>query len=163
MSKRRKSLKAIVRAIDQTPDRSSLFWWLFDIHDEILSRKRGKRIIWAPIAAEAAALGLTDRDNKPASPEVARLTWYRVRQEVARRRALEPVAVMPARHQPSRAPANWQPPVARSPPEARPAHAGPAAASVPSRPPQSSPAPGVASEESSFDRAFRRLAERSGL
>lgn len=162
MSKRRTGLKAIIRAIDHSPDRSSLFWWLFDHHDEIRHPASGKRITWAPVVAQVAALGLTDRDGKPATPGTVRLTWYRVRQEVARRRAAQLTGMNPARHQPSRAPADWQPPVARYPPQMRPGSAGQAATPTPSSAQSKPSVSGAAPEEDSWDRAWRRLDERSG-
>jgi len=74
-------------------ERSSLFWWLVENHQWLLEQ-RGlhKRIMWAALCPEFAALGLTDRTGKPPNPKSAKLTWERVCKEKARIEARQAAA-----------------------------------------------------------------------
>ena len=110
MGKSRSGLGAVLRDIARGPERSSLFHWLYDSHDEIVQASLGRRIRWKPIAAHAARLGLTDGDDKPPTAERVRQTWFGVRQEVAKQRALRASGLRPSLSlRPRRPSADWQP------------------------------------------------------
>lgn len=127
--------------------RSPLFWWMMRHHDRLAASLTGRRPSWEGLAAEFAALGLTDQRGQPASPAVARQTWLRARKaaaaaarererEAAERRAR--ASVPPARRKPGSVPAYVLPdPTPPVPvPAARPA------ALVPSASPAAPPADG---------------------
>lgn len=80
-------LKAILRKIERPADRSPLFHWMVEHHDELIAAANGARLIWADLCASFTALGLTCRTGQPATPAVARTTWYRARKLVAQRQA----------------------------------------------------------------------------
>lgn len=108
MSRKREDIEAVVSYLLQGPERSTLFWWLVEHHDELVEAKGCKRTRWGPLALQLASYGLTDRENKAASPAVVRLTWQRVRKYVANRNAaktLQKVVGM----RPSRLPPTWRP------------------------------------------------------
>lgn len=113
MGKHGRSLRAVVNEITRSSDRSSLFWWLVEHHDEIAEATQGRRLRWSALCARFEEAGLTDLKGRAASPETARRTWLRVRQMVSEARerqaadVLRPrrVGVMP----PSRLPATWKP------------------------------------------------------
>ena len=90
MSKSPAGLAAVLQAITRGPQRSSLFYWLYDHHDAVIEAVADRPIRWAPLCREFADLGLTDRTGKPASPAIARKTWHSVRREVARQRGRQP-------------------------------------------------------------------------
>ncbi len=54
-------------------------------HDELTAAANGARLLWADLCASFAEMGLTCRTGQPASPAVARMTWYRARRLVAQR------------------------------------------------------------------------------
>lgn len=114
---KRPDVEAVVRYLQQGPDRSSLFWWLAENHDALLEANGAKPIRWGPLASHLASFGLTDRDGKPATPETVRQTWKRVRQFVAEQAAAKRDRVRTM--QPSRMPATWRPQPA-DPPGLRP-------------------------------------------
>ena len=110
MGKNRSGLGAVLRDIARGPGRSSLFHWLYDSHDEIVQASLGRRIRWKPIAAHASRLGLTDGDDKPPTAERVRQTWFGVRREVAKQRALRASAPRPSLSLRAKRPsADWQP------------------------------------------------------
>lgn len=110
MGKSRSGLGAVLRDIARGPERSSLFYWLYDSHDEIVQASLGRRIRWKPIAAHAGKLGLTDGDDKPPTAERVRQTWFGVRREVAKQRALRASGLRPSLSlRAKRSPADWQP------------------------------------------------------
>jgi len=110
MGKNRSGLGAVLRDIARGPERSSLFYWLYDSHDEIVQASLGRRIRWKPIAEHAGKLGLTDGDDKPPTAERVRQTWFGVRQEVAKQRALRASGLRPSLSlRAKRPPADWQP------------------------------------------------------
>ena len=113
MARDRKGLRAVVREISQSADRSTLFWWLVTHHDDLVEAGDGRRLQWGPLCQRFAELGLTDRTGKPASEEVARLTWHRVRKAVAAERARqrEKPPRRPGSVFPSRIPKDWRPEV----------------------------------------------------
>jgi hypothetical protein len=108
MAREQPTLKSVLNEIARSGDRSSLFWWMVEHHDELVTAANGRRMQWRAFCARLRDLGLTDRTGKPASAKVARLTWFRARQEVARARGA--TAARPARSSyPSRMPKDWKP------------------------------------------------------
>ena len=113
MARRGKSLRAIVTEISRSGERSSLFWWLVDHHDEIVQASQGRRLQWEALSKRFAEAGLTDLSGKPATPHTARITWQRVRRMVAEARERQ-AAAAPRRVgsvMPSRVPKDWRPPL----------------------------------------------------
>jgi hypothetical protein len=88
------------------PGRSPLYRWMRRHHDTLATAFAETPPSWGPLAAELAAVGLTDADGKPPAAASARQTWYRVRRDVARARgqpdakppALAPDEIAPAVH-----------------------------------------------------------------
>ena len=121
MSRNRKGLRAVLREITQSADRSSLFWWMVEHHDKLKTTAAGRRLQWAALCTRFAELSLTDINGKPASPRTARETWLHARRAVEdanRRLAVKPPARVGAVY-PSRIPKEWRPtvvpPIAPSP------------------------------------------------
>ena len=111
MDKCRTGLDAVLKDIVKGPQRSTLFHWLVKHHDEIAQAAAGRAIRWEPLRIRFAELGLTDGDGKLATAETARLTWFKVRKEVLKRRTLRATGMLPKlAATPPRAPANWMPP-----------------------------------------------------
>jgi len=112
VGKNRTGRGVVLKNIARGPERSSLFYWLYDLHDQIVQAAIGRRIRWEPLQAQAIELGLTDGANKPPTAERVRQTWYFVRKEVVKQRALRVAAgnrlSLTARAK--RAPATWLPP-----------------------------------------------------
>ena len=76
----------------------------------------GRRIRWEPIQVQAVELGLTDGTNKPPTVERVRQTWYFVRKEVVKQRALRVGGNRPSlTTRVKRAPATWLPPALAQP------------------------------------------------
>ena len=113
MGRHGKSLRAVVNEITQSSDRSSLFWWLVEHHDEIAEATQGRRLRWSALCVRFEEAGLTDLNGRAASPETARRTWLRVRQMVSEARERQAAdADRPQRVgavPPSRLPAKWKP------------------------------------------------------
>jgi len=74
----------IFESIAQPSNRSSLFWWMVEHHDDMVSSRAGRRMNWKALCARFADLGLTDVTGKPANLRSARQTWERARKEKAR-------------------------------------------------------------------------------
>ena len=73
MSKSPAGLAAVLQAITRGPQRSSLFYWLYDHHDALVEAVAGRPIRWAPLCREFADLGLTDlRVSLPHRPSPGR-------------------------------------------------------------------------------------------
>ncbi len=110
VSKKQSGLGAILKAVAQGPERSSLFYWFCDNHDPFAGASAGQRIIWEPLLQHFNELELQDGAGKPPTAETARKTWLKARKDVAKRRALHAAstttAVLPRL---KRAPADWQP------------------------------------------------------
>ena len=87
MERSRKHEQAVIAELQQGGDRSGLFWWLVDHHDEIVHATRGQRIRWDGFAKSIAKLGLLDFFGNSPNPRVCRLTWYKARVFVAAARA----------------------------------------------------------------------------
>jgi len=115
--------EAALAVAGRSPRRSSLFWWLFDNHDELLEAKGmgGLGFPWKAMCPVFAELELTLAAGAPVTPERARQTWWRVRKEKARLRAREAEAEAeralrrahdPRRNMPSRMPGRYEAPLA---------------------------------------------------
>jgi hypothetical protein len=114
MSRNSKGLRSVVREITHGGNRSSLFWWMVENHDQLASAVGGRRLQWTRLSARFAKLGLTDANGQAPSKQTARKTWQRVRRAVAKARELA-AANQPARPQrrhPSRISPDWRPPIA---------------------------------------------------
>ena len=119
-------MRAVLRRSAQRTDRSSLFWWMVEHHDELKTTASGRRLQWAALCTRFAELSLTDINGKPASPRTARETWLRARravEEANRRLAAKPPARVGAVY-PSRIPKEWRPTVVPPMRRRRPAGAG---------------------------------------
>jgi hypothetical protein len=131
MAKNQDTYKAILAEVARGGERSSLFWWFVEHHDELIEQAVGKRMRWGPLSARFAEHGLTDVRGLPASPRTARETWLRARRVVAqakaRKQALaETAAARPGSTPPSRISPDWRPQEVVAPPPTRPAHPVPA-------------------------------------
>ena len=115
MSRSGKGPRADLTKITQSADRSCLFWWMVENHDELKIRRRraGSRTSWAALCAEVCrSVCLTDIRGRPASQRAARETWLR---QGARSRCEKAVAAKPPPRvgavYPSRIPKDWRPTV----------------------------------------------------
>jgi len=90
-SPQRAGLEAILALARRSPRHSSLFWFLFDQHDQLIEAKKqsGLGIPWESMLPRFAALNLTLCNGKAVTPKGARQTFLRVRKEKARLAALE--------------------------------------------------------------------------
>ncbi len=138
----------IVTLARRSPRHSSLFWYLFDQHDELIEAKKqsGLGIPWESMLPRFAALNLTLWKGKAITPRGAEQTFLRVQKKKARLAALEAQAEAvrdarreadPRRNMPSRFKGSFpayladrQPPLATTSSTAKP----PAMNSVPTRP-----------------------------
>lgn len=129
---------------------SPLFLWMRAHHDELVAEFAANTPNWQQLAQIFRDEGLTDQTGKAPSPAIARLTWYRVRQAVARakaqakRKPLVSLTLAAAAPLPSPVPCD----------PGRPAD----------RPPHASPPvqPAVGGEDDPLARLRRTLNERSG-
>jgi hypothetical protein len=87
MTRRKRDIRAILRTIEQSEERSPLFWWMVEHHDDMVQASTGTRIRWAAFCAEAARKGLTDTRGRPPTERNARETWLQARKAVAAGRA----------------------------------------------------------------------------
>lgn len=113
MSNDRKGLRAVLREIAHSAERSPLFWWMVEHHDELAQAAEGRRLRWKQLCERFAGLGLTDVNGRVASERTARATWSRARRAVAEAReraAAKRPAHRPGRY-PSQIPADWRPQV----------------------------------------------------
>jgi hypothetical protein len=108
-----KSLRAVVTEITKSSERSPLFWWLVEHHDELVAASRGRRMQWDALCIRFAESGLTDSTGKPPTAATARRTWHRARHMVAEGRQLQATeATKPKRvgaTPPSRISRDWRP------------------------------------------------------
>ena len=113
MKTKRAGVRAILIQIEQSADRSSLFHWMVEHHDELLAKAKGRKLRWVELCVTFGKLGLTNQQGEIATERTARETWYRARKEVARlhsyaaRKAA--TGLSSRRLLPSAAPASWQP------------------------------------------------------
>ena len=86
---RKTSILAQVREAIRSNRRghSPLFLWMRTHHDDLTAEFAANTPNWQQLAQIFRDEGLTDRTGKAPSPAIARLTWYRVRQAVARTKA----------------------------------------------------------------------------
>ncbi len=127
MPRDRKGLRAVLNEITQSADRSPLFWWLVEHHDELATAASGRRLQWARPCTRFAEMGLTDATGKPASVQTARVTWHRVKLSVAKaqlRVAAKPPP-KPGAVYPSRVPKDWRPQLALPAPQSGPGRTDP--------------------------------------
>jgi hypothetical protein len=113
MSNDRKGLRAVLQEIARSAERSPLFWWMVEHHDELAQAAEGRRLRWKQLCECFAGLGLTDVNGRVASERTARATWARARRAVAETRE-RAAANQPARRPskyPSRISADWRPQV----------------------------------------------------
>ena len=84
-------LEAILALARRSPRHSSLFWFLFDQHDQLIEAKRqsGLGIPWESMLPRFAALNLTLCQGKAITLRGARQTFLRVQKKKARLAALE--------------------------------------------------------------------------
>ena len=117
MSRNRKGLRAVLREITYSADRSALFWWMVEHHDELAQAAQGRRLRWKPLCERFAALGLTDVKGRVPSERTARATWGRARRAVgeAYAQAATKRESTPKRKYPSRVSPNWRPQVVEQP------------------------------------------------
>lgn len=109
MTQRRRDTKAILRTVAQSEQRSPLFRWMVEHHDELVEASRLDRIHWANFCAEASKRGLTDTQGNAPTTATARKTWTRARRAVREAQA-ELTARPPKPVYPSRLPKGWVPP-----------------------------------------------------
>lgn len=86
---RKTSILAQVREAVRSNRRghSPLFLWMRTHHDDLAAEFAANTPNWQQLAQIFCDQGLTDQTGKAPSPAIARLTWYRVRQAVARTKA----------------------------------------------------------------------------
>lgn len=77
--------RRILETIAKPSNRSSLFWWMLEHHDEVVQAASGGRLNWKQICLEVTAIGLTNVSGGRVTEATARKTWFRVRREKARR------------------------------------------------------------------------------
>jgi hypothetical protein len=83
--------EAVIAVARRSPRHSSLFWFLFDQHDQLIEAKKesGLGIPWESMLPLFAALNLTLCKGKAVTPKGARQTFLRVQKKKARLAALE--------------------------------------------------------------------------
>jgi len=86
MKTKRTGVRALLKQVRQRPDRSSLFHWMVQHHDQMLAEADGGKLIWPELCVTFASLGLTNQKGEPANEPTARKTWERARKEVAEKR-----------------------------------------------------------------------------
>ena len=117
-------LEDVLKRVARPAWRSPLFLWLVEHHDALRQNEAetGRGVPWRELCVEFVELGITLADGRPVKPATARITWQRVRKELARveeRRARERAererrfATDPRRNMPSRFPkGDYGPPLA---------------------------------------------------
>lgn len=78
---------AALKALAQGPERSPLFWWMYNRHADLERLWTGQRVNWLNFCSQMAALGIMDQTGKPPIRKTAAKTWERVRQQKAREQA----------------------------------------------------------------------------
>ena len=116
MKIKRAGVRTILKQIAQRGDRSVLFHWMVEHHDEMLDRAKGGKLIWGELCVTFREHGLTNQLGQPVSERTARETWYQVRKVVAQRRAdaerlaatgLAPRSLMPSASPRARTPIEY--------------------------------------------------------
>ena len=128
---RSRKLEEILQRVARPRWRSPLFFWLVEHHDTLRRNEAetGRGVPWGELCGEFVGLGITLADGRAVKPSTARITWQRVRKELARveeRRARERAererrfATDPRRNMPSRFPkGEYGPPLATHRPRPR--------------------------------------------
>jgi hypothetical protein len=100
---------AVVAVARRSPRHSSLFWFLFDQHDQLIEAKKltGLGIPWESMLPLFAALNLTLWKGKAVTPKGARQTFLRVQKKKARLAALEAKAEVERAFQRARSSAEY--------------------------------------------------------
>lgn len=86
MERASKAVKSMFAQMTQQGERSTLFWWFVENHDDFLEGARRQRIQWAVVVQRVVGLGLTNRVGAQPSRKLAKLTWQRAQTYVAARR-----------------------------------------------------------------------------
>ena len=153
---------AVIAVARRSPRHSSLFWFLFDQHDQLIEAKKqsGLGIPWESMLPLFAALNLTLWKGKAVTPKGARQTFLRVQKKKARLAALEAKAEAerafqrardPRQNMPSRFTGSFPAPLSdRQPPR------------VDARPLPPPPAYGGGGRERTDRHAWRTGADRAG-
>jgi len=87
MGRRSTSDDAALKALAQGPERSPLFWWMYNHHADLERTWAGQRANWLNFCSQMATLGITDQTGKSPTRRTAAKTWERVRQQKAREQA----------------------------------------------------------------------------
>jgi hypothetical protein len=109
MTKHTKGLRAVLREVTQSSERSTLFWWMVEHHRELKASSGGRRLRWEKLSAVFNELGLTDINGNPAKPNTARQTWLRARRFVAEEERRLAATRRPWATYPSRMPKDFRP------------------------------------------------------
>ena len=112
MARRTQTFQAILEEVARGGDRSPLFWFLVQHHDELLQQAEGRRLRWDALCQRFAQHGLTDARGETANPKTARQTWLRARKavvEAKRRKQVSDAARRPGDVYPSRISPDWRP------------------------------------------------------
>ena len=123
MPKSRRQLRVVLPALERSNERSSLFWWMLEHHDEMLAAVSGRRPRWVQLCATFATLDLKDGQGNLPSPEAARRTWRNVREFAAS--AVATSLRKPRPKYPSRISPDWRPQTVVPPPPIRAPPPGP--------------------------------------
>jgi len=118
MPKQTPTFKAILSEVARG-DRSTLFCWLVEHHDELIAQAAGKRMRWEALCKLFAEHGLSDINGRPATPRTARETWFQARRaavEAKRRKQASDAAKRPGSVYPSRISPDWRPTIVPPPP-----------------------------------------------
>ena len=113
MTRQPDKTKSILQAVEHSEQRSPLFWWMVEHHDELRAASADRRIPWKAFCERATAEGLTDTRGRPPTERNARETWRVARifvaQAAARRAHAESTPSRSGSVFPSRVPPNWRP------------------------------------------------------
>src|SRR5689334_7197858 len=82
-----KGMQRIAEIARGASKRSALYLWLHANHDEFLALMEETRPNWKRLAEGFAEIGIVTPEGKPLTAETVRVTWYRVRRDVAKARA----------------------------------------------------------------------------
>lgn len=157
-------LTAILTRIKRGPERSSLFHFMVEHHDQFARAATGTRVPWTELVGLFMAEGLTAADGGPITEAIARHVWWRARRAVEKereRKAAVKAAKVPAARSlmPSALPQSWRPTQVLLPP-------APPPDPVPSRPAGASPpdsrSAGTTHADAQLARLRRHADERSG-
>jgi hypothetical protein len=78
-----RSLKAVLREMSESSERSTLFWWMVENHRQLKASSEGRRLRWDRLSITFSELGLADVNGNPPKPGTARQTWLRARRFVS--------------------------------------------------------------------------------